>query len=322
MNAKSVAKHYDFLTPLERFRLILAAGVRQDAAEQRRLENAGQWVTQTAPEHTPFARAFDELAILTFMKLIEEAAWYEDAREAWMEAGEGEDPDDEADEPKEGGAVGPTGRHHRRGGRQRGHGQATAGLVPRSGLLAQDESGPWKLFCERMRVPSFAHWEIFPGFDRLQGSLASTEDIDCRPGVAFFLEGFLAWMNQVRPAGTPELTRVVLTAEGGGRKRAGVPGPCRVVGWLNALRNGRGRMHPRYTRPTGSPRSGGGPRPGSRHRPPGPGWNLRRGCFRGRPAERDQVPARAPGAAALFSPPPGRLEVTKKRSKVSVKGVV
>ena len=58
----------------------------------------------------------------------------------------------------------------------------------------------WKLFCERMNVPPFLLWEEFPGFKRLQDALAMAEQAAFKP------EGFLRWMNDVRPKGDPEHT--------------------------------------------------------------------------------------------------------------------
>jgi hypothetical protein len=59
MNADAVARHYDCLTPEERFRLIEAAGGRGDTAEQDRLANVGQRITLSMRDFAPFALAFD-----------------------------------------------------------------------------------------------------------------------------------------------------------------------------------------------------------------------------------------------------------------------
>ena len=96
MNAKSLVKHYSQLTPVERFRLILAAGARGDEAEQDRLVNAGQRITLAMQDHAPYGDAFSELALLVFIELLEEAARYEEAF-VWA---------DDAREPVEGAASG------------------------------------------------------------------------------------------------------------------------------------------------------------------------------------------------------------------------
>lgn len=59
-----------------------------------------------------------------------------------------------------------------------------------------------------MNVPPLLLWEGFPGFNRLQQALALAER------AAFVPEGFLRWLNRVRPAGDSELPAVPLTVEG------------------------------------------------------------------------------------------------------------
>src|SRR5262245_57571869 len=101
MNANSVARHYDSLTPLERFRLVLAAGARGDEAEQDRLVRAGGRIALSMHDHAPYAHAFDELAILVFLELLEEAAGYLDALARSDGAGDiqaGDEQEEEGDE--------------------------------------------------------------------------------------------------------------------------------------------------------------------------------------------------------------------------------
>ena len=74
--------------------------------------------------------------------------------------------------------------------------------------MLRTKANGWKLFCERLNVPPFLLWEAFPGFDRVQRALARTEK------AAFVPEGFLRWLNHVRPKGEPALTAVPLTVEG------------------------------------------------------------------------------------------------------------
>ena len=81
MNPNALARHYDRLSPQERFALILAAGGRGDEAEQVRLVNAGGRISLTMSDHLPYAQAFDELATLTFVELVEDAAVYHQANE-------------------------------------------------------------------------------------------------------------------------------------------------------------------------------------------------------------------------------------------------
>jgi hypothetical protein len=78
MKADVLARHYRLLTPEERFRLMLAAGARGDKAEQDRLVRAGQRITLSVQDHAPYAHAFEELARMIYLELLEEAAQYFD----------------------------------------------------------------------------------------------------------------------------------------------------------------------------------------------------------------------------------------------------
>jgi hypothetical protein len=86
MNANAVVKNYGSLTPEERFRLILAASGRGDEAERDRLARAGRRITLSMPDHSPYGHAFQELALLTFVELLEDAARYHDANERSSDA--------------------------------------------------------------------------------------------------------------------------------------------------------------------------------------------------------------------------------------------
>src|SRR5690348_15556891 len=79
MNSNAVARHYGTLTPEERFRLILAASGRGDEAERDRLVNAGERVALAMPDHAPFALAFYEVALLTYIELMDAAGFYAEA---------------------------------------------------------------------------------------------------------------------------------------------------------------------------------------------------------------------------------------------------
>jgi hypothetical protein len=79
MNANTLVKDFAFLTPEERFRLILAAGGRGDESERDRLVQSGPRITVTMPEHAPYAHALSDLSHLTFIELLEDAAFYLEA---------------------------------------------------------------------------------------------------------------------------------------------------------------------------------------------------------------------------------------------------
>src|SRR5262249_37321482 len=81
-------------------------------------------------------------------------------------------------------------------------------LALAAGYVLRTKAGGWKLFCERLTLPPFALWESMAGYDRLQRALRLAEN------AAFTAEGFVAWLNRIRPAGEPERTAPLLTVEG------------------------------------------------------------------------------------------------------------
>jgi hypothetical protein len=177
MNMGSLARQYDKLTPEERFRLILAAGLRGDKAEQGRLASAGKRITLSMPDHAPFAHAFSELTILAFLELLDEAAGYLES--------------------------------FYRGDDDTTIAERFFHLSLASGFMLRTKTDGWKLFCERLNIPPFALWEGLPGLDRFKRALALTEN----EPAAFGPYEFLAWMNERRPDGKPELTELPFTAE-------------------------------------------------------------------------------------------------------------
>jgi hypothetical protein len=76
MNAKPLSNHYSQLTPEERFRLIVAAGDRDDEAELERPANASKRITFSNKDYSPFAHALHALAILILLELLEKATWF------------------------------------------------------------------------------------------------------------------------------------------------------------------------------------------------------------------------------------------------------
>jgi len=216
MSTNVLDRHYATLTPEERFRLILAAGGRGDEAERDRLARAGKRITVSMQDHSPYAHAFNELAFLIFMELVEEAARYHEAclRVGAASLGEEGEEDEIAESEEDGGA-----------GVQEVFDKAKRGLTTgtvadrplwvrlleiayAAGYMLRTKADGWKLFCERLHVPPFLLWQEFPGFERLQEALAQTEK------AAFNTEGILCWLNAVRPPGEPAITKVFLTVVG------------------------------------------------------------------------------------------------------------
>jgi hypothetical protein len=213
MNASGLAKHYSGLTPEERFRLILAASGRGDEAERDRLIRAGGRITLSFRDHAPYAHAFDDLARLLFLSLLDDGAGYLEAFH-WATV----DVRDRAGCDEEG-TEAPGGEHSDGAEADAEAGPAaddvsewTAGEPAREmflvlGFLLRTKADGWKVFCERMNVPPFVLWKHLPGFDRLQHALALAEE------AAFVPIGFLRWLNRKRPAGAPEMTKVPFTVE-------------------------------------------------------------------------------------------------------------
>ena len=211
MNANAIAKTYARLTPEERFRLILAASGRGDEAERDRLTHAGERITLSMPDHSPYARAFAELADLIFIELVEAASHYHDA---FYRADENRDHfgDGDAEEEGDDAKAEPAARTDLATEEDDTDKQPawlrSFDIALAAGFLLKTKADGWKLFCERLNVPPLLLWEGLPGFDRLQRALALTEK------AAFFPEGFLRWLNDIRPAGAPKATEVNLTVNG------------------------------------------------------------------------------------------------------------
>jgi hypothetical protein len=213
MNANALVKNYGRLAPEERFRLILVARGRGDEAESDRLANSGGRLTLSMYDHVPYVHAFDELAMLVFIELLEETGRYDDALDrADDEAHEsfGEDDEEDSNEEEEGREAEeePDARAHA----ELAEGcvgeptlwQRTRDLALAAGFMVRAKTDGWKLFCERMNVPPFLLWERLPGFDRLQRALALAEE------AAFLPDGMLRWLNTIRCERTREVTEATV----------------------------------------------------------------------------------------------------------------
>jgi hypothetical protein len=186
MKAPPLVKNYKSLKPEERYRLILAASGRGDVAERERLSRSGERIALSMQDHAPWAHAFNELALLQFIELLEEAAAYLNSFHCWDSEEQEDSPEDEAkmDETVQ---------------------EVDVPLALGYMLRAKVEG--WDLFCEKLNIPPFLHWEELPGFKRLQVAL------DLTKRAAFTPEGIVKWLNRVRPAGVPELTKAPLPAD-------------------------------------------------------------------------------------------------------------
>ncbi|SRR5579871_5816918 len=217
MKAKALVRNYVKLTAEERFRLILAASARGDKVERDRLVNAGERLVLGTKDHVPYSQAFDELALLIFIELQEEVARFleafartdhvdnffgDDEEEHGGKVEEGESVENETSEAKS------DAESVEVSAGERPIFQRSLDLALAAGFVLRTKAEGWKLFCQRMTVPPFTLWEGLPGFERLQLALSLSEK------AAFEAEGFLRWLNSIRPAGEPKRLKVPLTVEG------------------------------------------------------------------------------------------------------------
>ena len=197
MKTNPMAKHYAHLSPPERFRLLMAAGGRDDKAEQDRLMRAGARIELSVQDHVPYAQAFAEVAMLTFLAVLDHACRFLDllplAAPVTSACSAGEDAGDEVKPANHDNLVRPC-----------------ADLALAAAYVLQAQTEGWKLFCRELNVPFFSAWEALPGFGRLQRALADADQLAVSP------EQFLGHLNTLRPTASSKLTVVPghLTAAG------------------------------------------------------------------------------------------------------------
>lgn len=216
---KSLHSHYGQLTGQERFSLILAAGVRNDAVEQKRLLQAGTRLTYTVADHVPWAEAFETLGQFVFMELVEEASRF---RSAWTrytllgrvamsvldEAGEAPGVaviQRDVVEPVEStpAIAEPSGPNEL----SQLEFKLLDHMLAAGCRLTQKRRG-WQQFCRDVQVPPFALWEVYPGYDRLRRTFHQAKSRSFTP------HGYRRWMNSIRPKGAKKLKMPPVTAEG------------------------------------------------------------------------------------------------------------
>ena len=221
MNANALVKHYDRLGPEERFRLILAAGARGDEAEQDRLALAAPRITLSSLHHAPWSHAFDQLATLVYVELLEEVAKHQDAFERWCDATEVSDDEnddddanqhDDSEDEEDAGEDGEEKLHEIDDAMLADNDQKppiwarVLELYYAQGFILKTKIAGWKLFCQRLTLPPLVLWQPLPGFDRLLRATDLLENREQGPPPAFEPEGMVNWLNRVRRAGQPETT--------------------------------------------------------------------------------------------------------------------
>jgi hypothetical protein len=158
---------YSRLTADERYRLVLAAGLRGDKNDQDRLiRTAGKQAVQVQ-DYRFHAEAFDATAKHAFIDLAEDAASFRERLESIQNA-----KDEEAD------------------------GALEAFLAAAYVLWVKGQG--WNRYCEGLAIPPFALWDGLPGFHRLQAALWTVDRIASQAG------GFAVWLT-CRPRDDPRL---------------------------------------------------------------------------------------------------------------------
>jgi hypothetical protein len=229
MNMTSVAKHYDALTPEERFRLIVIAGARGDDGEQKRLVNASGWVSFRQRDYIPFSDAFQQLAETVFMDVMNAAVEFVEAegRSASAEDLDGDEAADAdeltaedsannepVDDGAEAGVVDDCDGHEEDRGK-RPLWQRYLDLWLATGFVLKTKVAGWELFCDRRQLPPFALWELLPGYRRLRRYLTLIEGTPDFPGPAFAAGGMVRFLNYTRPTGEPPVALTdIISPEG------------------------------------------------------------------------------------------------------------
>jgi hypothetical protein len=218
MNTRTLANHYEVLTAEERFRLIVAAGVRGDDAEQKRLISASGWRSFRQRDYMPFSEAFEELANVVYMAATDALAEFVEAEGRYTYAEEldtdeefdaheptgAEDiaDDDRADdEPNAVTADHSDDQDDERP--ERSLWQRFLDLWLATGFMLKTMVAGWELFCNRRQLPPFALWELLPGYERLCHYQTLIEGIPDLPGPAFAAEGIVRFLNDIRPTDEP-----------------------------------------------------------------------------------------------------------------------
>jgi hypothetical protein len=152
MNTLKLHHHYDLLEPEERFRLLLAAAGRHDDQEHERLMRSASCVAFRMPDHAPWAHAFHEIATLTMMELVENAAAYDEAFHHTIEMMDDTDDGDEdelSDEEcdTEDSDMSPVVDPARLPWVR------AMGVVYAAGFVLKTKADGWTRFCERLNIP-------------------------------------------------------------------------------------------------------------------------------------------------------------------------
>jgi hypothetical protein len=190
MNLHQISTHYTLLSAEERFRLILAASGRDDTIEREKLVAAGPVRNLALADHWPYAQAFSEISMFSFMELLEEAAIYHDLLRLRGSKSHEHSSEELAKDATEITAAW----------------QKEVDLVLATGCQLMMKLKGWELFCKKLQVPDRLLWRDLPGYRRLEANLEIARQWAFRP------VGFLRWLNRIRPEGAPKLQQLPISA--------------------------------------------------------------------------------------------------------------
>jgi hypothetical protein len=212
VSANTINKLYEWLKPEERFRLILAAGARGDMAERDRFANASRTLALKVRDFVPWAQAFNEVSMIIFMGLVEQAVQYQEACDDWskayrklrqarkrakalvkVSAGKSAESSESA-EPSEDEKIE----------------ELLFDMHLSAGFILKTKFDGWKLFCERLNVPALVIWEMLPGYERLAATVKHLQGTKTRPGAAFLPGGMMRFLHENTAAGQSQPTEAGL----------------------------------------------------------------------------------------------------------------
>jgi hypothetical protein len=165
MKTDHLAQLYDQLTPRERVPLIMAAHLRGDPAEQKRLSASAPQQTFRVPDYFPLAKALRDAARFHMLTLLDLAGHFWQWWGLWMSYPSPPDPDERVTRGRRRGTAART-KAGRRGGADADFVQEyRARGVTRyyaSRFVAHLEG--WKQFCSELHVDSEASLKIMIGW--------------------------------------------------------------------------------------------------------------------------------------------------------------
>jgi hypothetical protein len=91
LNTKQLNRHYENLTPQERFSLIVAAGIRGDEADREQLVRSAPRKAFSVPNHRGYAEGFAEVGNLYVAQQLQTGVWMWRAMTV-IESGEKDNP--------------------------------------------------------------------------------------------------------------------------------------------------------------------------------------------------------------------------------------